>query len=69
MTPTKLLVGQFLVVLAIIVAGVWAATQWCAAMLGYQPQLGPAWFTVIGVPVYPPWQLFPWWFSVSAGHC
>ena len=66
MTPTKLLVGQFLVVLAIIVAGVWAATQWCAAMLGYQPQLGPAWFTVIGVPVYPPWQLFPWWYFYEA---
>ena len=54
MTPTKLLIGQFLVVLAIIVAGVWAATQWCAAMLGYQPELGPAWFNVLGLPVYRP---------------
>ena len=35
MTPTKLLVGQILVVFAIVTAGVWAATQWCAAMLGY----------------------------------
>src|SRR3546814_1637571 len=32
-TPTKLLIGQILVVVAIVIAGVWAATQWCAAML------------------------------------
>ena len=66
MTPTKLLVGQFLVVLAIIVLGVWAATQWAAAMLAYQPQLGQAWFELLGVPVYRPWQLFPWWYFYDA---
>ncbi|BCI71413.1 hypothetical protein SPKIRA_22430 [Sphingomonas paucimobilis] len=33
MTPTKLLIGQILVVLAIILAGIWAATQWAAASL------------------------------------
>jgi type IV secretion system protein VirD4 len=65
-TPTKLLVGQFLVVLAIIVSGLWAATQWCAAMLGYQPELGPAWFNVLGLPVYRPWQLFVWWYFYEA---
>ena len=35
MTPTRLLIGQILVVFAIVIAGVWAATQWCAAALGY----------------------------------
>lgn len=35
MTPTKLLIGQILVVFAIVLAGRWAATQWAAAMLGY----------------------------------
>ena len=69
MTPTKLLLGQFLVVLAIIVLGVWAATQWCAAMLGYQPQLGPAWFEFLGLSVYRPWQLFAWWHSGSVARC
>ena len=42
-TPTKLLIGQILVVFAIVIAGLWAATQWAAAMLAYQPELGPAW--------------------------
>jgi type IV secretion system protein VirD4 len=66
MSPTKLLIGQILVVFAIVIAGVWAATQWCAAMLGYQPQLGPAWFQVGGMPVYRPWQLFAWWYHYEA---
>lgn len=39
MTPTKLLIGQILIVFAIVIAGVWASTQWAATMLAYQPQL------------------------------
>ena len=35
-TPTKLLIGQILTVFAIMVLGVWSATQWAASMLGYQ---------------------------------
>jgi type IV secretion system protein VirD4 len=66
MTPTKLLIGQIFVVFAIVVAGVWAATQWCAAMLGHQPQLGTPWFTFAGIPFYRPWSLFWWWYSFEA---
>jgi type IV secretion system protein VirD4 len=66
MTPTKLLVGQIAIVLAIIVLGVWAATQWVAARLAYQPELGPPWFALLGVPVYRPWQIFPWWYHFEA---
>ncbi|WP_054310774.1 conjugal transfer protein TraG [Mesorhizobium sp. 1M-11] len=66
MTPTKLLLGQIAVVLVIIVLGVWAATQWCAHMLDYQPQLGPPWFLVVGWPFYEPWKLFEWWFHFEA---
>lgn len=66
MTPTKLLIGQILVVLAIVVASIWSATQWAAAALAYQPQLGEPWFLLSGVPVYPPWSIFPWWFSFDA---
>ena len=33
MTPTKLLIGQIIVVLAIILEGIWAATHWAAASL------------------------------------
>lgn len=66
MTPTRLLIGQILIVFAIMTLGVWAATQWAAAMLGYQPALGPAWFSLAGWPVYRPWALFPWWFHFEA---
>ena len=66
MTPTKLLIGQILVVFAIVIAGVWAATQWCAAQLGYQPQLGPAWFILFDTPIYRPWSIFPWWYHYDA---
>ncbi|WP_448659211.1 conjugal transfer protein TraG [Sphingomonas sp. CJ99] len=66
MTPTKLLVGQLIVVLAIILAGVWAATQWAAAALAYQPELGPPAAFILGAPVYRPWQLFIWWYQFDA---
>lgn len=66
MTPTKLLIGQILIVLAITLAGVWTATQWAAAMLGYQPALGAPWFTLFGAVVYRPWQLFAWWYHYDA---
>ncbi|MEI4507447.1 conjugal transfer protein TraG [Sphingopyxis sp. CCNWLW253] len=66
MTPTKLLIGQILIVFAIVILGVWAATQWAAAMLGYQPELGAPWLSLGGVPVYRPWDLFPWWYHYEA---
>ena len=66
MTPTKLLIGQIIVVFAIVVAGVWAGTQWAAAMLAYQPELGPPWLIVGGIPVYRPWALFGWWYHYEA---
>lgn len=37
---------QFGVATLAVLLCVWAATQWAAAMLGYQPALGPAWITV-----------------------
>ena len=66
MTPTKLLIGQILVVLAIMTLGVWAATQWAAAMLAFQPELGEPWSVVAGWPLYRPWSLFPWWYRYEA---
>jgi type IV secretion system protein VirD4 len=66
MTPTKLLIGQILVVVGIIILGVWAATQWAASMLGYQLELGPAWFRLGSLPVYQPWALFDWWYHFEA---
>ncbi|WP_136661656.1 conjugal transfer protein TraG [Nitratireductor sp. XY-223] len=66
MTPTKLLIGQIVIVFAIVILGVWAATQWCAHMLGYQAQLGAPWFIPFGWPVYEPWKLFVWWYFYEA---
>jgi type IV secretion system protein VirD4 len=66
MTPTKLLIGQIIVVFAIVFAGVWFATQWVAAELAYQAELGRPWFIAFGHPVYLPWALFGWWFSFEA---
>lgn len=66
MTPTKLFLGQIGVVFAIVIAGVWAATQWAAAMLGYQSQLGHQWLELFGERVYRPWQIFAWWYHYEA---
>ncbi|PSJ36295.1 conjugal transfer protein TraG [Allosphingosinicella deserti] len=66
MTPTRFLLGQILIVFAIVVLGVWAATQWAAAMLRYQPELGRPWLWAGGVPVYRPWDLFAWWYHYDA---
>lgn len=66
MNPTKLLIGQIIVVFAIVILGVWAATQWCADMLAYQAQLGPVWFSLFDWPVYKPWKLFDWWYHFEA---
>jgi type IV secretion system protein VirD4 len=65
-TPTKFLAGQIAVIFAVAVGGMWVATQWAAWKLGYQPQLGPEWFTVLRLPVYRPWSLFAWWYAYDA---
>src|SRR3546814_5001092 len=66
MTPTKLLVGQIFIVFAIVILGLWAATQWAASMLGYQAQLGAPWTIAFDTPIYRPWQLFRWWYHYEA---
>jgi len=66
MSATKIQWGQLIVVLSIVLAATWAATQWTAASLGYQPELGAPWFTVAGWPVYPPYAFFVWWFVFDA---
>jgi type IV secretion system protein VirD4 len=65
-TPTKLLIGQIFIVFSIVIAGVWAATQWAAAMLAHQPELGGSWVTVGDTPLYYPWALFDWWYHFEA---
>jgi type IV secretion system protein VirD4 len=66
MFPAKIYVGQIAVVFGIVIASTWTATQWTAAALGFQAQLGEPWFVVIDYPVYLPWRLFEWWFAYEA---
>ena len=51
MSATRILWGQILAVFTLTLGGIWAATQWTAAELGYQTELGRAWFTAFGMPV------------------
>lgn len=66
MSGTRILWGQIAAVLLIVVVGVWGATQWTAAALGYQPELGAPMGVAFGHPVYPPPAIFWWWFSFEA---
>jgi type IV secretion system protein VirD4 len=66
LTATKILWGQITVVFAIVLATLWGATQWTAWRLGFQPQLGQAWFEVAGTPVYVPVIFFWWWYHYDA---
>ena len=66
MTAARILWGQVLAVAFIILASVWAATQWTASELGFQPELGAPWFTAFGHRLYRPYDLFWWWFSYDA---
>ena len=52
LTATKILWSQILVVFAVVLATLWGATEWTAWRLGFQPQLGPPWFTIADAPVY-----------------
>ncbi len=66
MSATKILWGQILVVSLIVLATTWAATQWTAWQLGFQPQLGRPWFELFGWPVYYPPAFFWWWYFYDA---
>ncbi|PWK62001.1 conjugal transfer protein TraG [Roseicyclus mahoneyensis] len=66
MTATKILWGQILAVALIVLVTTWGATQWVAWRLGFQAQLGPAWFDLWGMPVYPPPAFFWWWYFFDA---
>ena len=62
----RILWGQIAVVFTIVLVMVWAATQWTAFRLGFQPQLGAPWLELAGLPVYYPPAFFWWWFSFDA---
>ncbi|GAA0733340.1 MULTISPECIES: conjugal transfer protein TraG [Sphingomonas] len=66
MPATKILWGQIAAVFLIVLVSIWSATQWTAAALAWQPELGRPWFMVLGYPVYLPPAFFWWWFAFDA---
>ena len=66
MQGSKILWGQILIVGLVALLFVWAATQWTAWRLGFQPELGDPWFSLFGWPVYAPPVFFWWWYWYDA---
>lgn len=63
---TRILWGQVLVVLLIVLATTWGATEWVAWRLAFQPELGAPLFRLVGFPVYAPPAFFWWWYAFDA---
>ncbi len=61
-----MLMAQIMTVFAIALLGLWSATQWTAAALGYQMRLGARWFDLLSMPAYYPWRLLEWWYFFAA---
>ena len=66
MNATKILWGQVFAVSTVVLAFIWAATEWTAWRLAFQPRLGLPWFVLFGWPVYQPPAFFWWWFGYDA---
>jgi type IV secretion system protein VirD4 len=66
MTPTRVLIGQIVIVLAIVIAASWIATEWAAWHLAFQWRLGVPWLRFLRFPVYYPWRVFEWWYAYEA---
>nr|WP_295741086.1 conjugal transfer protein TraG [uncultured Acidocella sp.] len=66
MSATKILWGQIITVFLIVLVTMWAATEWTAWRLGFQPELGQPWFEVLHIPFYLPPIFFWWWFAYNA---
>ena len=66
MSGTRVMWGQLAAVFFVILTGTWAATEWTAWRLAFQPQLGQPWLEVAGWPLYPPPAFFWWWFAFDA---
>ncbi len=66
MPSTRFVLVQAVVSFALAIAALCAATQWAAAMLGYQAALGLPLGSFGGNAFYAPWKLFPWWLAYGA---
>jgi type IV secretion system protein VirD4 len=66
MPSARFVLVQAVASIVIAFVALWVATQWAAAMLGYQAALGAPLASLAGASFYAPWQLFPWWLAFGA---
>jgi len=66
MNATRILWVQVVLVCSTALSFIWGATEWTSWRLAFQPQLGQAWFTLFGWPIYQPPAFFWWWFAYDA---
>jgi type IV secretion system protein VirD4 len=66
MLPARTALVQISAAVIPVIATSWTATQWAAAMLGYQAALGEPLLDLLSVKVYAPWQMFIWWLAFDA---
>jgi type IV secretion system protein VirD4 len=66
MMPARTIAFQIVGALAVGIASLWAATQWAAAMLAYQPALGAPLADLGIFKLYAPWELLTWWLAFDA---
>ncbi|MBO1326362.1 conjugal transfer protein TraG [Acetobacter sp. TBRC 12305] len=67
MSASRVAWGQVILVLTIMSLFWWAATEWTAWRLGFQPELGRPWFMFAHRwPVYAPPLFFWWWYEFDA---
>ncbi|UVK50410.1 conjugal transfer protein TraG [Mesorhizobium sp. AR02] len=66
MSATKILWGQLITVLLVVLMTMWTATEWTAWRLGFQPELGRPWFEIFHFPIYLPPAFFAWWYGYDA---
>jgi len=66
MSGTKVLWGQIIAIGVILLLSLWAATEWTAWRLDWQPELGTPWGRLFGWPIYSPLSFFGWWLVFDA---
>jgi type IV secretion system protein VirD4 len=66
MVPARTSALQIGMALLVSIVSLWVATQWAAAMLGYQPALGVPLVDLTVIKLYAPWKLFIWWLAFDA---
>ena len=67
MSASRVAWDQVILVLTLMLLFWWAATEWTAWRLGFQPELGAPWFRLgHHWPVYAPPLFFWWWYEFDA---